>query len=323
MSIEKSFPRLLVIAVWFGPLPAWFPLWVTSCRFNRDVDWLLITNAQLPDVEIPDNIHVVHMSMQDFAQIIQSSAGVQLHFEKPYKACDYRPLFSCLTHLVPGHWDFWGHCDLDMLFGNMRDYVTPELLSKNDRIFGVGHFSLYRNNESTNNFYRRSHPAIDYKEIIADPRARGFDEHLGVNRIWRTHEGRFHEDESVIVDLDPQSPYLRRTSSRARPKNYRTQAFCFDEGKVVCVYQSQGALHKREFMYIHFQKRRFDLPMPIACERVWLTPQGFVPMADGQPTPELVRSLNPSPLFPTPADTVYRAKRAIRVLRQRIAGHQA
>ena len=316
--MTSEFPRILVIAVWFGPLPNWIPLWLTSCRFNPDLDWLLVTDSDLPKVVIPNNVHVVRSTMPEFVARIEEVAGFPLRFQKAYKACDYRPLFGCLTELVPGAWDFWGHCDLDMLFGNVRAFLTPDLLAFHDRVFGVGHFSLYRNDDNTNTYYRRPCEGLDYREILSDPRSRGFDEHNGVNKIWRLHGGRFYENESVIADIDPKIGSMRRTSSNAKVPNSRKQVFCFDQGRVLRHYWGRGGLHSEEFMYIHFQKRRFDLPpLPLECERAWLTPRGFVEMDEEPLTPNKIVALNPAPFLPPGAEILHRARRAIRLVRRR------
>lgn len=320
MTTGQQFPRILVIATWFGPLPDWFPLWLTSCRFNPDLDWLLATDANLPAVDIPANVHVVPLTMAEFAARIEATVGFSVRFEKAYKACDYRPLYGCLTDLVPGNWQFWGHCDMDMLFGNIRAFLPLKLLSSHDRVFGVGHFSLYRNDENANRFYRRPCPGLDYREIIADRQPRGFDEHIGVNRIWHLHKGRFYEDESVIADIDPHIGSLRRTSSHASASNYRWQIFCFDRGRVLRFYIEGGQLRSEEFMYVHFQKRRFHLPVPPQdCDRVWLTPDGFVPMTDEPLTLAKIKELNPSPLLPPIVEILYRARRAVRLMRHEMS----
>lgn len=323
---STGFPRILVIATWFGPLPDYFCLWMLSCRQNSNIDWLLVTDADASSIQPPGNVHVVQLSMAEFASRISDSVGFTVAMDRPYKACDFRPLYACLTNLVPGHWDFWGHCDLDMLFGDIRAFLTPDMLEANDRVFGVGHFSLYRNNEDANNYYRRPFPNLDYRRILIDPQPRGFDEHIGVNLIWHHHGGRFHEDEGVVADIDPNIGHMRRTSNYIRVKNARHQIFAFDQGRVIRFWWAAGQLQSEEFMYIHFQKRRFRLPPPQGCERFWLTPKGFVPMEPGRDEmtaksfASLVRQLNPAPLFPPLRELSHSFRRSARLLRRKLSG---
>lgn len=321
----SDFPRILVAAAYFGCLPDTFPLWLTSCRFNPDIDWLVVTDAPTEVYDFPPNVHVHAMTMAAFAERLSEFAGVLTTFNTPYKACDYRPLYSCLTDMVPGRWDFWGHCDLDMLFGDVRRFLTPEILAANDKIFGVGHFTLYRNDDDTNQYYRRPHPDLDYRAILADPVHRAFDEHVGVNRIWKLHNGRFHEDETVLADIDPHIDRMVRTSTYAKVENHSVQVFCFDRGTVRRLYWAQGAVQAQDFMYIHFQKRRFDLAVPAAeVDRVYITPRGFLPMeCAGEPDRALLMRLNPRPIFSHLREISHRLRQQLRQARTRLKAERA
>ena len=309
--------RILIIATWFGPPPTWLPLWLTSCRFNSDINWLLVADHDLSDIDIPNNVQVAKITMHEFAERMAISLGFSINFTRAYKACDFKPLYCNLLDLAHGSWEFWGHCDLDMIFGNIRAFLTPQLLQDNDRIFGVGHLSIYRNNEIVNNFYRRPCPGLDYRNILSDPNSHGFDEHNGVNRIWHLHKGRFYQNEDVIADIDPHFKDIRRTSSLSNVRNFRHQVFGFNQGKVF-----RASIHSREtvlqeFMYIHFQKRK--IPPPTQClsaDRFWLTPIGFLPMENSQPSKREIAALNPNPLIPSPNEFVHVARKGMRTARK-------
>lgn len=316
----SEFPRIIVIAVYFGRLPDYFPLWLTSCGFNPDVDWLVITDAPTEIYRLPPNVHVHAMTMSAFAERLSGFAEIPVALNDPYKVCDFRPLFGYFADFVPGSWDFWGHCDLDMLFGNIRQFLSSEILSNNDKIFGVGHFTLYKNDDNTNNFYKKYHPNLDYRAIFSNKEHFGFDEHIGVNRIWKFHNGRIHEDESIILDVDPNVERMVRTNCYNDVRNDREQIFCFDRGRVKRLYWGNGMVQDQEFMYIHFQKRRFNLPVPGAeADRVYVTPRGFVPMDEaGEPSRALMSQLNPRPNFPSLKEISHRLRQRIRLARNRM-----
>lgn len=312
MTSERS-PRVLIIAVWFGRLPSWISLWLTSCAFNSQLNWVLITDSEVDGLRLPGNVDVVRMSMAELAAQIESLAGLRVTLERPYKVCDLRPLFGYLTDLIPGKWDFWGHCDLDMIFGDVAAFLTTSLLSSYDRIFGVGHLSIYRNDMASNKAYRSYVGNPGHREILMDPVTRGFDEHNGVNRIWRQPQRRFYENESLILDIDPHIRSFRRLSSNVDIKNYRHQVFGFDRGRVIRLRYSQHRLYLDEFMYIHFQKRSFNLEMPgMDCDRFWITPEGFIPMGHPLGAKKELDALNPPPLIPTISEAKYRLWRSVR-----------
>ena len=47
-------------------------------------------------------------------------------------------------------YDFWGYCDIDLIFGNIRKFITDDILDKYDKILSRGHFTLFRNKDSIN-----------------------------------------------------------------------------------------------------------------------------------------------------------------------------
>lgn len=314
-----TMPKVLIFAVYFGTLPEYFQLWLNACRFNPKLDWCVITDAEMSGYAIPTNVHVVPSSIAEISARFEQALGRPVDIRKPYKICDFRPLFGCLVDLVPGAWEFWGHCDLDMIFGDVTCWLTPELLGGNDKIFGVGHLTVYRNDQATNEFYRRPFPGLDFERILTDHQHHGFDEHIGVNLIWKHHKGRFHEDETILADIDPHIRQFICTGNYIQVRNYRKQVFCFDKGAVRRLYWSGGRVQAEDFMYIHFQKRKFSLPpLSADCDRFYITPEGFVPMRDDEPSnlsSARIRFLNPAPLIPPLQEASYRLKRQLRLRR--------
>jgi hypothetical protein len=68
--------------------------------------------------------------------------------------------------------DFWGHCDVDIIWGDIRKYTTEKILHKYD-IFSTrkgtisGHFSLFRNTLSINQLCRQS---SEFAEVMRQVR---------------------------------------------------------------------------------------------------------------------------------------------------------
>lgn len=40
-------------------------------------------------------------------------------------------------------YDFWGHCDADLIFGDIRKFVTDDILNKYDRLGVDGFFPCF------------------------------------------------------------------------------------------------------------------------------------------------------------------------------------
>ena len=94
----------------------------------------------------------------------------------PYfgKFPDYFKLFlkSCKKNKSV---DFLLYTDCNMIFGNIRKFVTENILEQYQKIFSRGHLSLYRNNEFSNKFYK-TQSIINYKEVYCSEKSFHFDE---------------------------------------------------------------------------------------------------------------------------------------------------
>lgn len=79
--------------------------------------------------------------------MIQKVIDFEICLESPYKLCDYKPTYGLAFKNWLKDYDFWGYCDLDVVFGNLRNYFTDEILKDSDRCLENGHISLWKNNK--------------------------------------------------------------------------------------------------------------------------------------------------------------------------------
>lgn len=284
-----AFPAVVIIAVYFGELPGHFQLWLDSCGFNGAFEWLVFADADASGYDAPPNVRIRAMTARRFREKFSAALGLEAGLGSPYKACDFRPAYWALLDDEPRSFDYWGHCDLDMIFGDLGRQITADLLGRYDKIFSVGHLTLYRNCPLANEMFRRPHPAFDWRATLEDPSHRGFDEHIGVNRIWRAQDGRFFEDESLIADIDPAIARFERVAPR---RNYRDQLFYFDRGRIYRGYSDGAQWRAEEYLYIHFQKRPMTAMPSRGAERYAIAPGGFFDMPAGVSPRALAGTLN-------------------------------
>lgn len=310
-------PPVAIIAVYFGRLPSYFDLWLTSCRFNPGFDWLVFTDCDWRAFDIPANVHMHALTLDEFRRVAADALGIPVRFGSPYKVCDFRPAYWMLLPLAGRPYAYWGHCDLDMIFGRLDRFIRADILDGAEKIFSVGHLTLYRNCPEANFMFRRHHPELNWVEILSDERHRGFDEHIGVNRIWRYHGGRTYVDETIIADLDP---HVRRLEFVNALRNRRQQLFYFDQGKVLCGVYSGGRWSTSEYMYVHFQKRAMARRScdPYAS-RFAIASDGFGGLAAVPPGKDLIREYNPTRLADLSKELPHRVRRLIRSVRGKIA----
>jgi hypothetical protein len=96
--------------------------------------------------------------------------------------CDFRPAFGDIFAEELTGYEYWGHCDLDVLFGRIRDHLPSEAFDA-DKILFQGNFALYRNTPDAARWYRHEVGRISYRDVFTDPAARHFDEWGGIYYI--------------------------------------------------------------------------------------------------------------------------------------------
>jgi hypothetical protein len=124
----------LLICPYFGELPEWFELWHANVqRLERDGYDLLLETSQ-----------------HAFAERVGEILGVEYPRGDGRKVCDFRCAFGLLYADELGDYNYWGHTDLDVIYGRVGHYLPDELLIgydifSNHDTYVSGPWSLYRN----------------------------------------------------------------------------------------------------------------------------------------------------------------------------------
>lgn len=225
-----------------------------------------------------------------------------LSISTPYKVCDFKPMFGEIFQEYLHGYDFWGHCDLDMVFGNLADFLTPEKLAAHDKIYPNGHLSLYRNTPEVNARWRLPGAKFDVKLVLSSPMNFAFDEWDGIYNIYRRNSFPFYRDVEFAEPI-ADCPRFRLLPQRSnakyerRPQDYPEQLFYWEDGKVWRAYvNSEGMVKTETFAYVHFQKRMFGEIGKDVLEAAsfYCTTEGFISkLAFGPPGRDEIRKLNP------------------------------
>jgi uncharacterized protein DUF6625 len=184
-----ALPRIAFILVYFGRAPWYFKFFNKSCSYNPDIDFFLITDFDLPG-DLSDNITVARSSLGEISKRATEKLGFEINIVRPFKLCDLRPAYGLIFEDLVEGYDFWGYCDIDLVFGNIRSLITADILNRHDIVtakkgYIAGFFSLFRNTEKINNIFKKSK---DYKKVFQEPVDYCFDE---CNWEWRAlNEGK-------------------------------------------------------------------------------------------------------------------------------------
>lgn len=171
-------PKIGIVTCWYGPYPWYFPYFIHSCSYNRTIDFIIITNNQHPIPNKPKNVKIINKTLEEISVIASEKLGFKINIDCPYKLCDFKPAYGFLFPELLNGYDFWGHGDIDVVYGNIRNFMTEKILSNYDILssrhdYITGTFCLFRNNKHMNTLFMQSK---DYKQVFSSSKHFCFDE---------------------------------------------------------------------------------------------------------------------------------------------------
>lgn len=280
--------KALVIAVYIGPLPPLMPLWLRSAGCNPGTDFLVISDRDAP-ARLPGNVRFRRMDLAALRAEFAGVAGISVALGAPYKLNDFKPLFWCLADDLEGY-DYWGYCDLDVIFGRLDALCAPRL-GHYDMLLSEGHLRFLRNDEPTRQAWRQIEVPRPWQAILSEPENFGMDEHHGINRVFAGTDRSWFSDPTMVADIDPSFRQFRRLPEL---RNWRDQAFYWRDGCIFHEYVADGRRYEQEVLYIHLQKRK--LAIDPACDTAPafnIDPGGLVPRQAGDAAPAAIARRNP------------------------------
>ena len=255
--MECKVKKLGIIICYFGKLPNYYKIWEYSCGKNQDIDFLLFTDQKI--ISKYHNVKIINLSLEDLNERIIQKLGLRINIDKPYKLCDFRPAYGQIFAEYLTEYDFWGHCDLDQIFGNIRNFITEDILEKYDRIQDRGHLSLYRNVDKMNTLYKKRGAIYNYKKVFTTNFNYAFDEFTGINRICKRNKVKCY-NKIKIADIDRRFSNYKLVGN----KNYELQVFYWEDGNLKRAYVNlDNNIMEDEFCYLHFQKKNPNINMDL------------------------------------------------------------
>lgn len=169
--------NIILLSPYYGAFPWFFPYFLHSCKFNPTIDFLIFSDIPY-EKELPPNVTIINQSLAEIKALASRQLNLDISLTEPYKLCDFRPAFGVIFSAYLEQYAFWGQCDLDIICGDIRKFITDEILQQYDFIsarhdYTAGCFCLYRNCDVVNNAFRRSR---DYRTVFTAEKYMGFDE---------------------------------------------------------------------------------------------------------------------------------------------------
>ncbi|MBO4707561.1 MAG: hypothetical protein J5594_03255 [Elusimicrobiaceae bacterium] len=270
--------KYIVFSPYFGKLPAIFDLWLQSCGYNKEILFIVFTDDVYNGI-LPENVQIKQMKFAELQSLVQSKFDFPISLKTPYKLCDYRPAFGYIFEKYLQGCDYWGYCDLDMIFGEIHKFLPKQSYGK---ISHLGHLCLYRNiPEITKAFMLTSAHNFNYKDIFSSPTHFAFDENddYGINAIFRHNKLSIYPFENFIADVNClyHNFMLSHYQNPGFVLEYGKRIFSIENGQVYAQTLTAESIETKEYAYIHIQKRRLERIFKDTPQKYLITPAGFEP----------------------------------------------
>lgn len=232
------------IIPYFGKWPIWFPAFIKSCESNPTINWIFFTDCLIPSA-YPANLKFVDVSIEDMTVLFSNTIGVKINIQHPVKFCDLKPTYGHVFEEYLKDYDFWGFCDIDIIWGDIRKFITEEMLEQYDLISSrkntiSGHFTIFRNNLYNRLLYKTGE---FYKELFKATEYRWFDESTFASIV----EEKKQKAELKVWWDEYLVNHERGSDSH---QEYYLDRWVFDNGKLFD--RGNGLDLKIEHMYLHF-----------------------------------------------------------------------
>jgi hypothetical protein len=174
----KQNNTLALLVCYFGRLPWYFDYFVHSCKYNPTVDFFIVTDDTGYKKDLPPNVKLIKKTLEEISLLAAEKLGFPIHITYGYKLCDFKPAYGLIFSDILQTYDWWGHTDLDIIFGDIRNFMTDELFDNYDLVsvrpdWLPGCFLLFKNTDKINRLFTHSK---DYKKVFSSDKHYCFDE---------------------------------------------------------------------------------------------------------------------------------------------------
>jgi hypothetical protein len=227
---------ILLIIPYFGQWPLWFEAYLTSIKANPTVNWLCPTDCELPE-DYPENLKFSPTTLEELNirvnQVVEAKVPLS-----PRKFCDLKPAYGEIFQEEIAAYDFWGFCDMDIIWGDIRKFMTSEILDHYDIISSrkeniSGHFNLFRNSVELNLFYKQ---VPNYSSVFENKKGLFFDE-VALSSFLKTTQHDF------TIKWDR---YFVNQENGSAHQEYLLNRWNWRRGKLF------NTKTQEEVMYLHF-----------------------------------------------------------------------
>ncbi|HEV8514315.1 MAG TPA: DUF6625 family protein [Cyclobacteriaceae bacterium] len=260
MSSHKK-NKICFIIPHFGEIPGYFDFFIlTASRLSPTIDFIFFTDQSIKPDSYVTNVFVEKMDILAFNNLCFKKLKIKTSITNGYKLCDLKPMYGLLFEDYLHEYGYWGHCDFDMIFGDIQSLLSKHEYQRFDifcvqELYASGPFQIFRNLNKVNSFFTIS---PTWKNVFLRQDYIGFDEAGDVIRqLWAGKDiwdckAEVHsmthllKDEQLVQKLD-----LKIFMKELITENFsRGTKIIFDRGKL---FIETGT---KEIYIYHFMNRK-------------------------------------------------------------------
>lgn len=245
---------IVFITFYIGNWPWYFPYFLHSCRYNSSVDFYIYTDNFIESDGIPKNVKIISYTLEQFNAGATKALKFKINVQCGYKLCDFKPAYGHIFSEEIQKYDFWGYCDIDVIWGNIRSFMTDQLLTEYDIIsarhdYLTGCFALYKNNKEMRELFMQSK---DFQKVFTSNESYYFDE---TNFAFKEFEAGIHYS-MIKTEVESMTHVVRRLEEEGKIKPYFD--FQIIEGFAGNMLWNHGTLiYRKEFEAMLYHMVRF------------------------------------------------------------------
>ena len=279
--------KIVFILPYFGKFNSLFPLWLKSCEWNKDIDWLIFTDNHISFNTSP-NIRFINISFSEMKNLIEKTVDFKITLNKAYRLCSFKPAYGDIFKEYITNYDWWGYCDCDLIWGKLSDFISK--MPDDCFQFGrFGHCTFVPNNDFSRKLYKYSDA---YKLVFTTDDTLFFDE-IGFREIALVNHLKIYE-EFPLGDFNPRKKAFSPVWNCGESADVPTaQLFTADKEGLTRWYLKDGEIRSNQIAYIHFLKRKMNVADNLNLNgRLLITPNNITNCNDKITKEMIVDSAN-------------------------------
>lgn len=310
----KTRKQIAILCPYFGKMSIdHMRIWFMCCEYNPEIDFILLADdIRIDHLKHSENVRFVYMTWDSCKERIQKHYDFRIPLQYKYKICDLRPAFGEMFHDYVEEYEFWGHMDVsDTIIGNLRMFITDDILRDYDKIHIYGHLTLYKNTPEVNDGYRIPlQSGKSYRDVFVAEETVCFDDmynEISINQIFRENGySKIDEIENLVADVLPKyySFWLYQDKGVKTPR-----VFEWNQGRLFEIVLKNERVRYREIGYVHFQKRKITYYLNETENHFYMIPNKIVSADSVTISPKWLKEVSEDRLYWEP--TISRINRII------------